>query len=64
MKKKQTPYTPAPFIGVDWSTSLQRPGCQDHLKCMSLRNGELVKHRPPIINSSNVKVSAAAINEK
>lgn len=37
-----------PFKGIDWSMSVHRPGCQDHLKCMSLRGGQRVPHQPPI----------------
>jgi hypothetical protein len=48
-----------PFKGVDWSHSLQRPGCQDHLKYPSRRGDELVPYKAPVLNASNVKVSAA-----
>lgn len=37
-----------PFKGVDWSTSLLRPGCQDHLLHPSRRGDEYVPHMPPI----------------
>ncbi len=30
------------FTGIDWSTSLQRPGCQDHLRHPSRRGHKLV----------------------
>lgn len=36
------------FRGIDWSMSIHRPGCQDHLKCMSRRGDKLVPHQPPI----------------
>jgi len=34
------------WMGVDWSQSLQRPGCQDHLAIPSRRGDQLVQHRP------------------
>lgn len=34
------------WTGVDWSNSLQRPGCQDHLAIPSRRGDQLVPHRP------------------
>lgn len=37
-------YTPKPFTGVDWTTSLLRPGCQDHLQHPSRRGNDLVPH--------------------
>ena len=33
-----------PFKGIDWSMSVHRFGCQDHLKCMSRRGNKLVPH--------------------
>ena len=35
----------AEFLGVDWSTSIARPGCQDHLKYPSRRGDKRVPHR-------------------
>lgn len=35
----------AEFLGVDWSTSISRPGCQDHLKYPSRRGDKRVMHR-------------------
>ena len=35
----------AEFLGVDWSTSIARPGCQDHLKYPSRRGDRCVPHR-------------------
>ena len=34
------------WTGVDWSQSVQRPGCQDHLAIPSRRGDQLVPHRP------------------
>ena len=34
----------AEFLGVDWSTSIARPGCQDHLKYPSRRGDRCVPH--------------------
>lgn len=34
------------WMGVDWSQSVQRPGCQDHLAIPSRRGDKLVPHRP------------------
>lgn len=34
------------WMGVDWSNSVQRPGCQDHLAVPSRRGDKLVPHRP------------------
>ena len=34
------------WTGVDWSNSVQRPGCQDHLSVPSRRGDQLVPHRP------------------
>lgn len=33
-----------PYKGVDWSASLSRPGCQDHLKHPSRRGDDRVPH--------------------
>ena len=33
-----------PFKGIDWSHSVQRPGCQDHLQYPSRRGDEYVPH--------------------
>ena len=38
----------APFKGIDWSMSIHRPGCQDHLKCPSRRGDNRVLHTGPI----------------
>lgn len=43
------------FKGVDWSMSIHRPGCQDHLKCPSRRGDNLVMHTGPIGMRSNAK---------
>lgn len=43
------------FKGVDWSMSIHRPGCQDHLKCPSRRGEKLVYHTGPIGMRSNAK---------
>ena len=37
-----------PFRGIDWSMSIHRPGCQDHLKYPSRRGDKLVPHTGPI----------------
>ena len=34
------------WMGVYWSNSVQRPGCQDHLAVPSRRGDKLVPHRP------------------
>jgi hypothetical protein len=44
-----------PFTGVDWSTSTQRPGCQDFLKCPSRRGDGLHEYRKPLLNASSIK---------
>lgn len=44
-----------PFKGIDWSMSIHRPGCQDHLQCMSRRGDKLVPHTGPIGMRSNAK---------
>lgn len=44
-----------PFNGIDWSMSIHRPGCQDHLRCMSRRGDKLVPHTGPIGMRSNAK---------
>jgi hypothetical protein len=49
---------PKPYTGVDWSNSIQRPGCQDFLKCPSRRGDELHPHRPPILNGATQKSEA------
>lgn len=60
MKKLKTPkpveqtYKAKPFAGVDWSSSLMRPGCQDFLKCPSRRADGLHEYRPPILNASSM----------
>jgi hypothetical protein len=46
---------PKPFTGVDWSTSTQRPGCQDFLKCPSRRGDGLHEYRQPLLNASSIK---------
>lgn len=46
---------PKTFLGVDWSTSTMRPGCQDFLKCPSRRGDGLHPHRAPILNGSSPK---------
>ena len=33
------------FKGVNWSASMQRPGCQDHLQVPSLRGNRRIPHR-------------------
>lgn len=38
----------AEFLGIDWSTSISRPGCQDHLKYPSRRGDRRVLHRTAI----------------
>lgn len=48
------------FTGVDWSASIQRPGCQDALACPSRRGNELVPYRAPIINASSMKLQSNA----
>ena len=40
------------FKGTDWSMSIHRPGCQDHLLCPSRRGDERVMHKGPIGMSS------------
>lgn len=44
---------PQPFTGVDWSTSLARPGCQDAFKHPSRRGDGLHDYRPPYLNGSS-----------
>ena len=34
------------WMGVDWSNSVQRPGCQGHLAIPSRRGDQLVQNRP------------------
>lgn len=34
--------------GIDWSQSVQRPGCQDHLLILSRRGDRFVAHRGPM----------------
>jgi hypothetical protein len=34
--------------GTDWSQSVQRPGCQDHLLILSRRGDRFVAHRGPM----------------
>lgn len=46
---------PKPFAGVDWSTSTQRPGCQDFLACPSRRGDTLHEYRAPMLNDSSIK---------
>jgi hypothetical protein len=41
------------FTGVDWSASLMRPGCQDHMKHPSKRADGLHPYREPILNASS-----------
>lgn len=36
------------FAGMDWSNSVQRPGCQDHLLIPSRRGDQLIAHRGPL----------------
>ncbi len=43
--KEPIKYTP--WTGVDWSASTIRPGCLDHERLPSLRNGRRVQHRAP-----------------
>lgn len=43
------------FRGIDWSMSIHRPGCQDHLKYPSRRGDNLVQHAGPIGMRSNAK---------
>ena len=50
-----------PFKGVDWSTSIMRPGCQDHLQHPSRRSDGLHPYREPILNASS---SMARAGEK
>lgn len=45
----------AEFRGIDWSHSIQRPGCQDHLACPSVRNGKAYPYVVPLLNASSVK---------
>jgi hypothetical protein len=35
----------ATYFGPDWTSSLLRPGCQQHLQCPSRRGDALVFHR-------------------
>lgn len=44
-----------PFKGIDWSMSIHRPGCQDHLKYPSRRGDKLVPHTGPIGMRSNAR---------
>lgn len=44
-----------PFRGVDWSMSIHRPGCQDHLKYPSRRGDQLVPHMHPMGMRSTAK---------
>lgn len=37
-----------PFPGVDWSSAISRPGCQDHLLVPSRRGDVRVPHRGPM----------------
>lgn len=58
MKKSQPTTTmakPKPFLGVDWSTSTMRPGCQDFLKHPSRRGDALHPYVPPMLNASSIK---------
>lgn len=41
------------FKGVDWSRSLQRPGCQDAFKYPSRRGDQYFPYREPYINSAS-----------
>ena len=34
-----------PYTGADWTSSMSRPGCQDHLLHPSRRNDARVFHR-------------------
>lgn len=44
-----------PFTGVDWSTSIARPGCQDAFQCPSRRGDTLHEYRAPMLNASSIK---------
>ena len=44
-----------PFQGIDWSMSIHRPGCQDHLKYPSRRGDKLVPHMHPMGMRSTTK---------
>jgi hypothetical protein len=52
MKKKND------FKGVDWTSSLSRPGCQDFLKCPSRSGQEFRPYRSPILNASIINQKA------
>ena len=47
-----------PFLGVDWSNSIQRPGCQDAFKYPSRRGDMLTPYRPPVLNASSLRIQA------
>ena len=34
-----------PYLGADWTSSMLRPGCQQHLQCPSRRGNARVFHR-------------------
>lgn len=44
-----------PFKGIDWSMSIRRPGCQDHLKHPSRRGDKRVPHMHPMEMRSTAK---------
>ena len=41
----QTSKKSGPYAGADWSSSMSRPGCQDHLQYPSRRGDVRVFHR-------------------
>ena len=55
VSKTRRPASEDPFLGIDWSTSIQRPGCQDAFECPSRRGDQLVPYRAPILNASSMK---------
>lgn len=60
LTKTRRPVDTKPFTGVDWSNSIQRPGCQDAFACPSRRGDTLTPYRPPLLNASSLKIQAAA----
>jgi hypothetical protein len=48
------------FTGIKWEPSVNRPGCEDFLKCPSRFGDKLVEHRAPIYGATPSQNGGAA----